>query len=641
MAAVDHYEVHLRDYLYVLRKRRGVILAFALFVFAAGIFMTFRQRVLYRANATILIEKENPNIVDFKEVMALDASTTDYYQTQYQMLRSRSLIHTLVESKNLEQDPYLTALQKKGMLKRLLEKPEFLKPWVKGFLSSVNIEDTFNRKMLRIDPVRNSRLVEVSVLHPDPEKSAELTNELVQLFIQRSVEDRFSMSRQATDLINTQLVELKERVAVSEKKLQDYKSQQGLVKLPSIREQNKFLEEAKLELIKIQSEESKLAKRYLPAHPKRIHIRSQIEGLEEKIKDEEKKILDLGGAAIEYAQLEREADSASKIYESLLSRVQETTSEAKTQASNIMIVDKAQIPMKPYEPRPLLNLMISLILGAAGGILLAFFCEYLDSTLKIPDDVEKALGLDLFGIIPKTETSKKLPLQGAIFYDPKEPSPAAEAFRALRTALLFRLRHQPGCRVLLVTSPNPGEGKTSISLNLTAAFQQNHLKVLLIDADLRKPRLHKVLNLSAGPGLSDYLESQVSLDQAIQKNAAQQGFDFLSCGSFSEHPTEILGSEIMDKLMAELKKQYDVILLDTPPYLAVADVAVLSEYADAMVFVGQYQKTDRRHLKTIKKRFQLEHPIMGVVINCVSVREKDYYYHQYYYYGYGDAGRKK
>jgi capsular exopolysaccharide synthesis family protein len=207
---------------------------------------------------------------------------------------------------------------------------------------------------------------------------------------------------------------------------------------------------------------------------------------------------------------------------------------------------------------------------------------------------------------------------------------------------LFRLRHHPDSRILLITSPNPEEGKTSVSLNLAAAFQQNHLKVLLIDGDLRKPRMHKVLGIPAGKGIADVLESQLSIDQAIQKNVGGLGVDFLSCGSSSNHPTEILGSDLMEKLMKELKKIYDIVIVDSPPYLAVADVAVLSEYADALIFVSRYQKTDRRHLKNLKRRFRIsDQQIMGVVINRVSVREKDYYYHQYYYYGYGDADRQK
>jgi tyrosine-protein kinase Etk/Wzc len=150
-----------------------------------------------------------------------------------------------------------------------------------------------------------------------------------------------------------------------------------------------------------------------------------------------------------------------------------------------------------------------------------------------------------------------------------------------------------------------------------------------------------VLGVSYENGLSDVLEQKINLSQAILHNVADLGFDFVGCGSRSEHPAEILGSAAMKKFMDQAKKEYDIVLLDSPPYLAVADVTVLSEYVEGVVVVARYHKTDKSHLKGIQNRFA--HPgikMLGVVINEVSVREKDYYYHQYYYYGYGDLQEK-
>ncbi|MBN1689110.1 MAG: polysaccharide biosynthesis tyrosine autokinase [Candidatus Omnitrophica bacterium] len=636
-----HEEVHLHDYLYVLKKRRMITIVFFFAVLGVGILFTMREKVLYRATATILIERENPNVVDFKEVMAFDASTTDYYQTQYQMIESRSLIKQLIKEKNLAEDTYLKTLQGGG-LRKLMKQQGILNNLLGDYVTDPSLEDLFVRHMLRVRPVRNTRLVEVCVLHPNPNMSAMITNDLVQLFIRRNLEERFSISQRAMDLISGQLVDLKERVTQAEKKLQEYKESHGLINIPSIREKDEFIQDAKLELVKIQAEEAKLATRYLPAHPRLIHIRSQIEGLQKKIEEEEQKNLELSRIALEYSQLEREAESAKEIYKTLLARLQETTSEAQTQASNIMIVDAAEPPMRPFTPRPVLNILIALFIGSVGGVLLAFFIEYLDKTVRIPDDIEKGLGLDLLGIVPQAPKLRRGPAKGEIFFAPGQPSAASESFRALRTALLFRLRHVPGCRFLIVTSPNPGEGKTTVSVNLAAAFQQNHLKVLLIDADLRKPRLHKILAEERNKGVSDVLEGQLSLKDVIRQNVSDLGFDFLSCGSPSHHPTEILGSDAMDRMIEEIKQQYDIVLMDSAPFLAVADVAVLSEYAQGIIVTARYHQTHRRHLRDLKKRFQ-HHSIqvMGVVINHVSVREQDYYYHQYSYYGYGDGARPK
>lgn len=637
MNALGHYEVHLQDYLYVLRKRRFAIFFFFAAVLVLGIFLTLSEKVLYRGTTTIMIERENPNVVDFKEVMAMDASATDYYQTQYQIIKSRSLVSELIKEEKLEQDPYFAGLME-GRVRKFLGR----QPWVKGrfgnFAAKPEPEDVFLKSMLRVDPVRNSRLVEVSILHPDPVRSSEIVNHLIELFIRRNLEERFLLSTQATELISKQLGELKVKVAEAEKNLQQYKEEKGLVSIPSIHEKDKFIQDAKLELVKIQAEEAKLAKRYLPAHPKRIHIRSQIEGLQEKIQEEENKTLELSRDALDYQELEREAASSRQIYKSLLKRLQETTSEAKTQASNIIVVDKASPPARPYKPKPLLNLLTAFFLGATGGVLLAFFLEYLDSTVKIPEDIEKGLGLELFGIIPEAEVKKG---KKEIFFDGQH-SPAAESIRALRTALLFKLRNIKGCRTILLTSPNPDEGKSSIALNLAAAFAQNHLKVILLDADLRKPRLHKVLEVPEIKGISNVLEGEIPSEQAIHRDAAGLGFDFMPCGPHSDHPTEILGSQAMKQLLEKLCAVYDIVLLDSPPYLAVADVAVLSEFAAGVIVAARYQKTDKRHLRNLKKRFSDPGiAALGVVVNRVSVREKDYYYHQYYYYGYGDAPKSK
>ncbi|MFA7002333.1 MAG: GNVR domain-containing protein, partial [Candidatus Omnitrophota bacterium] len=542
------YEIHLMDYLYVLRKRRRAIVIFMVLVLGAAIFLTYGEQVLYRATASLLIERGNPNVVDFKEVMSLDSSSSDYYQTQYQMLRSRTLVESLVRKSNLASDPYVLKL-KQGGARALLRKAAFLQPWLREFMAEPAPEDIVIRKMLKVDPVRNSRLVEISVLHPDPKRSAELTNTLADLFIKRSLEDRFLISNQATELISKQLVELKDNVSEADRALQTYKEEHALVNIPSIRGQNEFMQTAKIELVKIQAQEAKLEKRYLPLHPKMIRLRSQIEGLQARMDEEEKKILGLGRVAIEYGQLEREADSSRQIYEALLSRLNETTSEAQTQASNIIVVDRALAPVRPFKPQPFVNLLVGFFAGLLGGILLAFFFEYLDSSLGTPDDVERGLGLELFGIVPESDVDPEKPFGGQLFGGDMGHSPAAESIRALRTALLFHLRKVEGCRLILVTSPNPGEGKSTIVFNLAAAFQQNHLKVLLIDTDLRKPRLHKLIGISPAKGLTDILEGEVSFEEALVSPVPGVGFDFLSAGSYSHHPAEVLGSIQMKTLL--------------------------------------------------------------------------------------------
>jgi len=630
-------EIHLRDYYYILMKRSKMILFFIGVSFSLGCFFTMTEKVIYQASVTLQIEKENPNVLDFKEVMTFDASSSDYYQTQYQILKGSGLIRKLIREEDLGNDPYLQALTR-GRLRGFLRKQLWLPDFFEAFLTSPKAESVFISRMLQIKPVRNSQLVTITVLHPDSRRAANIANKLAELYIEQNLKNRYLVSEQAMGLISGQLGALKAKVAEAERKLQAYKEDHSLVSIPSLHEKDQFLQDAKLALVKLQSREARMAKRYLLAHPKRIHLRSEIESLQEQIKKEETKTIRLGSVAIKYDELEREADSAGKVYKALLDRLEQTHSEANAQASNITVVDQAVPEPRPARPRPFLNLILSLVMGLAGGCFLSFFLEYLDSTVKIPEDIERGAGLDLFGIIPEAEIKSNV-VGGALFFKSDTSSAASEALRALRTALLFRSRHLRGCRVILMTSPNPQEGKTTLIANLAMAFQQNHLRVLLIDSDLRKPRLHKLLNISEAKGLTEVLEGELEAMQAIRKNVEGLGFDFLSSGVHSHHPTELLGSEKMEQLMGNLKKDYDIILIDSPPYLAVADVIVLSEYANAIVSVAAYRKTDRRHLKKLKQRFAEIGPerLLGVVINRVSVRERDLYYHQYYYYGYGDS----
>lgn len=643
ISGLGSQEIHLRDYLYVLRKRRLAVFITIIAVVCAGIYLTYREKVIFKATATVLIERENPNVVDFKEVMAFDTSTTDYYQTQYQILESHSLIERVIEKEKLYNDPYLLAIQKGGSVKRFLKKFNIQNIWLDQFLREPSLADIFIKFLLRIEPVRNSRLVGISILYPDPERAVKISNTLVDQFIHQNLQKRFMISQQATGLLSEQLDELKEKVVSAERELQDYKEKHGLINIPSMHEKDKLIQDAKLELVKLEAEEAMLSRRYLPAHPKRIHIASQIQVMRDNVTKEEAQNMDLSRIALEYTQLEREAASSRQIYETLLARFQEMHSEANTQASNIMVVDRSRVPTRPYKPRPFLNLLISIFIGILSGLGLAFFLEYLDSTVRVPDDIEKGLQLELFGIIPYAPKDKKGALGGEIFFSPDKPSQAAESLRALRTALMFRLRHTQGCRTILVSSPNPGEGKSTVILNLAAAFRQNNLKVLLIDADLRKPKLHRRLGIMRGKGLTDLMEGELQPRDAIYENVQDLGFDFLGCGSPSHHATELLGSDRMIKFLEWARTEYDIVLIDSPPFLAVADVAVLSEFSNALVIVARYHQTERRHLRDLKKRFTgtAAEKVLGVVINQVSVREKDYYYHQYYYYGYGDAKPKR
>ena len=307
---------------------------------------------------------------------------------------------------------------------------------------------------------------------------------------------------------------------------------------------------------------------------------------------------------------------------------------------NVQVIDKAQTPSSPIKPRPILNMAIAGVLALMSGVFLAFLIEYLDNTIKTADDVEKYLELPVLGAIPKLkdEDSKLIAIT-----NPK--SPVSEAFRTLRTNIQFSSIDKE-MKTIIITSSSPSEGKSIISANLASIIAQGDKKVLLIDCDFRKPRVHKNFRISNLEGITNVLMGEMVLSEVVYKYEALGNLNVLTSGPIPPNPAELLGSKRMKDFLEEIKKDYDMIILGTPPVGLVTDSAVLSTIADGLIYVTAVGQTDVEVIKRAKELLdKVDANIIGVVLNKIPIEGRSYYKYQYYqysnYYGEDDLDGNK
>jgi capsular exopolysaccharide synthesis family protein len=329
----------------------------------------------------------------------------------------------------------------------------------------------------------------------------------------------------------------------------------------------------------------------------------------------------------ELSALKGEVESHREAYRALIDRSKETTLESELKASNVRIVERAEAPRAPISPNRTRNYQLALLIGLAIGIGLTLLFENFDNTVRTPEDV-KAMGVPFLGMIPSVAAAPGTTTQrpAALRYP---EGPVAEAYRVVRTNLLFSSVVEGG-RALIVTSSNPGEGKTTTTANLATSLAANGAKVLVVDADLRRPTLHQHFAISKTPGLSDVIVGKKQFSEAIQ-SVRGKSLHVLPCGYIPPNPAELLGSNVMREIVKALKTRYDWVLIDTPPVLAMADTPVLCPFVDGIVLVVAYEASTRPAIqRAIDQLASVGGTITGAVLNKVDLKRNSYYYSQHY-----------
>ncbi len=410
---------------------------------------------------------------------------------------------------------------------------------------------------------------------------------------------------------------------------------------PKLAQLNSQLKEVDAE---IQTEIRKVAARlrgdYLAAMQRESMLRTALE----QQKQEANK---LNESAIEYSLLKRDVDANRTLSEGLLERLKEAGVTAGLRSNNFRIVDVARVPTSPSGPNLLRNLGFALALGLSTGIGLAFLLESMDNTVRTPEQAQMISALPSLGMIPlgsrssrEMGSNQKLVLASSkeaveLVTQSRPRSQMAESYRALRTSLLLTFAGGPPT-VILITSALPEEGKTTTSVNSAIVLAQKGTRVLLIDADLRRPSIHKTLGMGPKIGLSNVLTGAVTLQQAIIPSTILPELFILPAGTPPPNPAELLASAKMKSVLAELRKQYDHIVIDSPPTLSVTDAVVMSTDADAVVLVIRSGHTTKPALRRARDiLLQVNARVCGVLVNAVDLNSPDYYYHYEYQGKYG------
>jgi len=418
---------------------------------------------------------------------------------------------------------------------------------------------------------------------------------------------------------------------------------------------NDYIQKLKSDLSDLQRQQAQLSQRYGEKHPEVTKIATAVQGSEAKLRLEITKIVDsvkgefqtavaqerelqnalnaqknealsMNRRGIELSVLQREAESNRQIYESLLQRTKETDISSGARSTNARILDMAETPRSPISPNVQRELTLSFVVSLVLAIGLGFFVEYLDNRIKTPQDMKNHLGVPFLGMIPVA--AKRKDGTNPLLNNGASPS-FAEAFKTVRTNVLFSSADS-GLRTLVITSAGPGEGKSLVSANLAMALAQAGQRVLLVDADMRRPRIHEIFDISQEPGFSNLLTGNAKASEVIQKSSVH-GLWVLSAGHIPPNPAELLGSRRYGDFVASLEEHFDWAVIDTPPVLVVADSSIVANEATGVVFVVGAEHTSRHAARNAVEQLAAANAhVIGSVLNKANIAGNPYYYSSYY-----------
>lgn len=700
----------IRKYARIALKYKWLILACLAVAVAVASIVTVLMTPVYRATVTLQIDRESINVVNMEGVQPEENTAgNEYFQTQYELLASRSLAERVVSTLGLADDG------------RFNQDQESLLGWLAGLArpdasqeAGAAQEDEQARKRreaverlmktVSVSPVRNSRIVRVNIDHVDPEVARDVANGYGEVFIANNLDRRFEATSYARKFLEGRLAQLKLKLEESEKQLVRYAEEQGIISLADNRNLtasdleavNGKLAEARAERIKkellfkqasassglglkeILDSDSVKANRKLrtelaaeyqqklavfkPAYPDMVKLRNQIKEMDRQLalevsaiksaikadylaaKQEEEElaarletakgnVVEQRNRSIQYNILQREADTNRQLYDGLLQRYKEIGVAGGVGTNNISIVDLATAPLKPSSPSWLLNLALAVMLGLVSGGLLALLLDYLDDSFKTPEDIERELGVPVIGVVPRPRQSREI---GEELADPR--SGVAEAIRSVRTGLQFATSEGLP-RTLLVTSSKPSEGKSTTTVALARALAQIGLEVLLIDGDLRNSSIHRLLALANDSGLSNYLAGG-KIPADIVQASDHPNLVVMTSGPLPPNPAELLTGPKFLSLLSLASESFDIVLIDGPPIMGLADAPLLSSAASATMVVVAANETRRSTVKVALKRLRFARAnIVGAMLSKFDTRQSGYGYgygyEDYAYHSYG------
>ena len=709
------HEPHLYDYLLILRKHQWLILSFMLSVVTIVSIATFRMQPVYVATARIEIDKENANILPFPGGDSYDymMDTDNYIETQAKILTSETLALQTIRNNRLALRPELAGsggiseAVANGNLANQKRPPELAE-----FLGNLSVKRVPNSRLMdasfeSTDPQLAARTVNAHIatyIEQNYRSKYEATSQAsdwladqlrdFKIKVQKSedariayerqnqiwtLDDKQNMTTQRLSDINKQFTEAQAE-RVKKESFYQFAKAGNLDAVPQL-DSNSALTELLKKRGETSAEYADALQQYGPNFPKVLRLKAQLKDIDDNIAKEKQKILDvlesdyrearqrealladalnqaktetnqMAEKMVEYNILKREAEANKALYEGLMTKMKETAISGALRSSNIRVVDPAMVPTAPARPAKAKNIILAFLVGLVGGIGLALLREYLDNTVKTPDDIETLARLPSLAVVPQfagtngyrrrgmlpdfSENGHDKRIELVAQHLPK--SQMSEAFRALRTSILLSQAEHPP-QVILVTSALPREGKTTAAANLAVTLAQLGDSTVLVDADLRKPGIGRMLNLGTGKyaGLSSYLAGVSSLDLVSVPHPAIPNLVAIPTGPLPPNPADLLSSHKLADAIVELRTKYKFVVMDSPPVMAATDAVILSVQADGVLLVVRSGETPkvaftrtRDLLTSVKSR------ILGVVLNAVDSSAPDYYYsYRYYPYSYG------
>ncbi len=556
-------ETNLKDYWQVLVRRRWVVLSFFIICSVTVTLGTFLMTPIYRASTKIIIEGESTSVRSTDENSSVGSSYDiyeNYLETQIVLIKSDGIAGKVYEEFNLGETP---RYKKRVGLAKLLRK---------NFSLDINLER-----------IKGTRMIEISMNHPDPQMAADLANRLAELY------SNDNLNRRALTFIRNQ-------------------------KMASLN----------AEFLRLQDKLDTLSMQFGPKHPEMLDLKKEIRLMAKRMENERSNSGDTPANAD--LSLDQQA------LEEALLKIQESSVLSSSKMNNTGIIDRAYAPTEVHRPKRALNIILGLVMGLVGGVLLAFFVDYLDDTIKTDDDLKRHIGNIIFlgALLSEHKpASQKAEIDRLLELNPESAS--AEAYRLIRTRILWSVAKENVLKDFAVLSAGAAEGKSTVASNLAISLSQVNKKVLLVDTDLRRGRLHQVYDVLVENGLGEYLTGDLSLKEVV-KPTGIPNLSLVTAGRSVIDFSQLFSSAQMTEFIRQTREKFDFIVYDTPPVMIISDTLILIPQLNGYVLTVRSGITKTRHLakalSMIRETSNMQ--LFGIILNGTSLRDKHIYKNYYH-----------